>query len=317
MHRSMNDAIANTEPEFFRRILDAMSEHIAVIDPHGAIRYVNRPWLSFCAANDGPKSIDWTSVNYLDVCARAEAAGDEYGRLAREGIEHLAHGIEPEYALEYPCHSPEEQRWFMARMTRLEVAGCRYIVISHHDITQRKLVEERAEQLARTDPLTGVANRKQLDEFLGQEWKRAMRSRKELSVLLLDIDAFKLFNDHYGHQAGDDCLRRIAAALRSTHRRAAELVARYGGEEFLVVMGDASGEHAEAGAQRTLETVRGLAIPHEYSDIASIVTVSVGVATMVPDKASAEAVIVRAADEALYAAKEDGGDQYRVAVDAR
>lgn len=313
----MGDAAADTEIDFFRHVLDAMSEHIVVIDPDGAIRYVNRPWLSYCADNDGPDGIDWTSVNYLDVCVRAEAAGDTYGRLAREGIEHLATGAETEYALEYPCHSPDEQRWFMARMTLLEVADRKYLVISHHDITQRKLAEDRAEALARTDSLTGVANRKQLDECLGQEWKRAMRNEIELSVLLLDIDAFKPFNDHYGHQAGDDCLRRVAEAVQSMHRRAGELVARYGGEEFLVIMGDSNGEQAEASAQRILETVRELAIPHEYSNVTSVVTVSIGVATMVPGKGDDEAVIIRAADKALYAAKEGGRNRYRVAGDTR
>jgi len=313
----MDHAAANSDSDFFRHVLDAMSEHIAVIDPDGAIRYVNHPWLTFCAANNGPDDIDWTRVNYLDVCARAEAAGDDYGRLAREGIEHLVGGTETEYALEYPCHSPDEQRWFMARMTLLEVSGCRYVVISHHDITQRRLVEERAEELARTDPLTGVANRKQLDEFLARECKRAMRNGNELSVLLLDIDLFKSFNDHYGHQAGDECLRRVAEALRSTHRRAGELVARYGGEEFLVIMGDASAAEAEAGARRTLEAVCELAIPHEHSDVAPVVTVSIGVATMAPDRAAAEAAIVSAADEALYVAKEGGRNRYCVAADAR
>lgn len=311
----MGHATADTELDFFRHVLDAMSEHIVVIDPEGAIRYVNRPWLSFCADNDGPDDIDWMSVNYLDVCVRAEAAGDAYGRLAREGIEHLASGAETEYALEYPCHSPDEQRWFMARMTPLEVADRKYFVISHHDITQRKLAEDRAEALARTDSLTGVANRKQLDECLGQEWKRAMRNENELSVLLLDIDAFKSFNDHYGHQAGDDCLRKVAEAVQSMHRRAGELVARYGGKEFLVIMGDSNGEQAEARAQRILETVRELAIPHEYSDVTSVVTVSIGVATMVPGKGGDEAVIIGAADKALYAAKEGGRNRYRVAGD--
>ncbi len=291
-----------------------MTEHVVVIDIHGAIHYVNRPWERFCSANAGSGDIDWTSFNYLDVCDAAARDGDEYGCLAREGIEALAAGRSTEHSLEYPCHSPEKPRWFLAHMTALEMEDERYIVISHHDITQRRLAEEKTEALARTDGLTEVANRTHFDEFLDQQWRSALRAGEALSVLLLDIDYFKPFNDHYGHQAGDECLRRVAAALRGALKRPSDLVARYGGEEFVLVLGQSSVADARANAQRILDTVRDLAIAHAYSDVAPVVTASIGVVTAVPRHEGDVSSLLQAADEALYQAKHEGRDRFRVAA---
>lgn len=301
------------DPEFFRLVLDAMSEHVAVVDMDGVIVYVNRPWSDFCVRNDGPSSIRWQGMNYRAVCEQAAADGDEFGAMAVEGLRRLTTGTDSEYALEYPCHEPDQQRWFMAQMTPLSVRGRDYIVISHHDITQRKLAEQKADALARTDGLVGIPNRTHLDEFLGREWKRAMRAGRELSVLLLDIDAFKPFNDHYGHAAGDDCLQRVGAAVHALHRRETDLVARYGGEEFVVVLAESDADQAIACAERVLATVRELKIVHEHSTAAPVVTVSIGVATMVPAEGTDESTILEAADAALYEAKAAGRDCYRVA----
>jgi len=303
------------DDSFFKSVLDSMTEHIVVVGIDGAIHYVNRPWLRFCAANDGPTGADWTGFNYLHVCDDAAAAGDEHGRLAREGIEALAAGRLREYSLEYPCHSPTEPRWFLAHMSMLEVDAGRYIVISHHNITQRKLAEDKAERLARTDGLTGLANRQYMDWFLDQEWRRATRAGEAVSVLLLDIDFFKPFNDHYGHQAGDECLRRIGAALQGELKRVGDLVARYGGEELLVVLGQSGVEEARANAARVLEAVRRLGIPHEHSGASSVVTASLGAATMVPRRGTGPAAIIQAADEALYRAKREGRDRFCMATD--
>lgn len=297
---------------FFQAVLDSMTEHVVVVDADGAIHYVNRPWERFCTANDGSADIDWTTFNYLDVCDAAARDGDVYGRLAREGIEALVADRSNEYSLEYPCHSPEEPRWFLAHMTALDIGDDRFIVISHHDITQRRLAEEKAEALARTDGLTGIANRTHFEEFLERQWRRAARAREAVSLLLLDVDFFKPFNDHYGHQAGDQCLRTVATALEGILKRASDLVARYGGEEFVLVLGQSSEEDARANAQRILDTVRGLAIAHEYSRVAPVVTVSIGVATAVPRREGDMSSLIQCADEALYRAKNEGRARFRV-----
>jgi diguanylate cyclase (GGDEF)-like protein len=162
------------------------------------------------------------------------------------------------------------------------------------------------ENLSTLDGLTGIANRRRLDECLTQEWLRGRRNQSPLSVCLLDIDFFKRFNDRYGHAAGDDCLRRVALALASVTRRAADLVARYGGEEFVCVLPDTDAAGAALLADRCRAAVAALAIPHVESNAAKHVTVSGGVATETPTDESSPAHLLEAADRLLYQAKHAG-----------
>jgi len=313
---TMTTSTTNEPARFFQAILESMQEQIAVIDGDGTIRYVNRPWLEFCRANDGPEDLDWTGVSYLEVCDRAARQGDEDGGSAAEGIRRLAQGLETEYNLEYPCHSPTEKRWFVARMTPLMSDEGDYFVITHQNITERKLSEEKVEELLRTDSLTEIANRHRFDEFLDQEWRRAMRAGHRFSLLLLDIDHFKAFNDHYGHQRGDEALHAVAGALAALVGRASDLVARYGGEELAIILGNSTQEQAVEIADRALEAIRNLEIAHKHSDVGPIVTVSVGVATMTPAEGDKPEQLVAAADEALYKAKDQGRDRACVHPDA-
>lgn len=162
---------------------------------------------------------------------------------------------------------------------------------------------------ARTDPLTGLANRRHFDDFLSQVWVHSQSQRGAMAVLLIDIDHFKHYNDQHGHPAGDRCLCEVAQTLESTVRKTGDLVARWGGEEFAVVMSHASREMAEATAQRMRDAVRLRAVPHGSSSVASVVTVSIGVAAFTPWDANDAQVLVQAADTALYEAKVRGRDQ--------
>jgi diguanylate cyclase (GGDEF)-like protein len=169
-------------------------------------------------------------------------------------------------------------------------------------------------ELMLTDALTGVANRRSFNDALDNEWRRCARAHAPLSVIMIDIDHFKLYNDAYGHQAGDICLRQVANAMVRCAGRTPDLLARYGGEEFVILLPQASEEGAETVAQRILSAVRELAIPHRMSSAANIVTVSLGVATIVPSEGNCDAdTLVRAADSALYQAKKDGRNRYRIA----
>ncbi len=156
------------------------------------------------------------------------------------------------------------------------------------------------------DGLTGIWNRRRLDEVMTQEWQRALRDQKTISMILLDVDHFKKYNDHYGHQAGDDCLYHVAEALDRTATRAADFVARYGGEEFAVLVPDVDADEAQQLAELMRQSVANLGLPHADSTAAPYVTVSVGVATQVPDEQHTAARLVEAADRALYQAKESG-----------
>ena len=155
-----------------------------------------------------------------------------------------------------------------------------------------------------TDPLTGLANRRRFDAVFADEWARGCRSRQPLAIIMLDIDYFKAYNDHYGHQAGDECLRAVAQVLQTSARRAGDLVARYGGEEF--VAADADLGNARELAETMRRSVELLALPHELSKAAAVVTVSLGVAVVVPTEYLQAARLLHLADDALYRAKNAG-----------
>jgi len=165
---------------------------------------------------------------------------------------------------------------------------------------------EQLRQLSLHDALTGLPNRRQFDLTLEMEWSRAIRNRRPLSLLLLDVDCFKALNDQYGHPAGDDCLQRIAGALQSSLRRAAETAARYGGEEFAAILPEADATGAALVAETMRQNVLALQILHEGSLMERFVTVSVGVATAYPTTEGSPVTLIGAADAALYRAKQRG-----------
>ncbi len=160
--------------------------------------------------------------------------------------------------------------------------------------------------MAFVDGLTGVANRRRLDDTLDHEWRRCRRNRTPLALLMIDIDCFKQYNDSYGHQAGDNCLRAVAHAVRETLARSHDQVARYGGEEFACLLPDTDLEGALETAERVRRAVCDLRVPHKDSPVASVVTVSLGVAVTVPTAAPGPEALLAAADARLYAAKQQG-----------
>ncbi|SDB71179.1 sensor domain-containing diguanylate cyclase [Belnapia rosea] len=184
------------------------------------------------------------------------------------------------------------------------------VVAVTRDITERKVLERQLANLARLDGLTGVANRRSFDEALGRAWAQCMQAGLPVSLILVDVDHFKAFNDHYGHQGGDGCLRVVAATVGATIRRAGDLVARYGGEEFVVLLPETDAEGAAAVAERLRMEVEALALPHAACGREDgVVTVSVGLATMRPAScrsARGPEALVEAADQALYQAKQAG-----------
>jgi diguanylate cyclase (GGDEF)-like protein len=186
-----------------------------------------------------------------------------------------------------------------------------------HDITEVRRYWDILENLSTTDGLTAISNRRRFDGFLEQEWRRSMRERAELSLILIDIDFFKQFNDRYGHLAGDDCLKQVAATLKETAQRAGDLVARYGGEEFACILHGTGQKRARAMARRIADKIAGLKIPHEGSAVADHVTLSFGVATIVPERGQDYSDLIRMADLSLYSAKEGGRNRVVALPDER
>ena len=191
------------------------------------------------------------------------------------------------------------------------------------DITERKTAEQALAQVrtaleerVRLDPLTQVANRLALDEHMDTEWHRAQRSHTPLSLLMIDVDHFKAYNDHYGHVAGDHCLQQVARAISASVTRAGDLVARYGGEEFAVLLPDTDAAHARLIAQKIRDAVAAQAIAHDRSPAQPYITVSIGVACARPAAQDAPEPGVQSlfeqADAALYTAKQSGRDQVAI-----
>ena len=174
--------------------------------------------------------------------------------------------------------------------------------------SQQQLVETNLalRRLTQSDGLTGLANRRYFDEYLDTEWLRGLRERRELAVLMIDVDHFKAFNDNYGHVAGDDALKRVAQAMRETCNRSSDLVARYGGEEFAAILPSTSPGGARLIAEKLRMAVRALEIEHSGSTTADTITISVGCAALVPLVDQPSSYLLALADQRLYDAKRAG-----------
>jgi len=181
---------------------------------------------------------------------------------------------------------------------------------------QLKRQADLLERLALLDGLTGIANRRRFDETLVDEWKRAERSGEALALIMLDIDHFKLFNDHYGHGAGDDCLRRVAAVMQEEICRPGDLAARYGGEEFVALLPATEGEGARAVAGRLRARIEALHLPHSQSPTSTWVTASLGVASCRPQRDRLPQTLTELADRMLYQAKAAGRNRLILAPTA-
>lgn len=185
------------------------------------------------------------------------------------------------------------------------------MLIIAHDISDRRKAEELLHSLSMSDGLTGIANRRRFDEFLEQEWRRAMRDETPLSLVMCDIDYFKQYNDTYGHLDGDDCLKRVVEAISSKLRRPGDLCARYGGEEFALIISGTAVQSALSLAESVRAAVESLRIPHGSSSVSSVVTLSLGVAAITPQKGASSDELIAAADQALYQAKSEGRNRVR------
>jgi diguanylate cyclase (GGDEF)-like protein len=185
----------------------------------------------------------------------------------------------------------------------IQAAIVRLRVRNHLEL---KRYRDFLEDLSLVDGLTGIGNRRRFDEFLVREWRRSRRARTPLALVLLDVDYFKAFNDHYGHAAGDDCLREVAATLAMLVRRPGDLCARYGGEEFAAILPHTDLAGARTLADRIREAVLALEIPHEGSAVSPHVTVSIGIAASDPAATEEPEDLLREADRRLYEAKAAG-----------
>jgi diguanylate cyclase (GGDEF)-like protein len=184
------------------------------------------------------------------------------------------------------------------------------------DISERKKTEEKLislqkelEELSFKDGLTGIANRRMFDSVMDMEWTNGRRNHQPLSLIILDIDYFKQYNDHYGHIKGDDCLRLVAKTLSGAATRSKDFLARLGGEEFVLVLPETGDTAAKKIAGRCRDLIAKRRIPHEKSEVGEILTISLGVGTVIPSRNIEPMAFVEMVDKLLYKAKENGRDR--------
>ncbi|ADE12453.1 diguanylate cyclase [Sideroxydans lithotrophicus] len=235
------------------------------------------------------KKDDWTAIIFLTSMTKDEdlARGIEVG-----GDDYLMKPIS-----EVVLHAK------VRAMRRLIEMQRSLVDVSH----QLNAANKELQRLSTTDGLTGIANRRMFDELSLREWRRCERMKKPLALVMLDIDSFKLFNDQFGHQAGDECLRAVAGQVARAAPRAADLAARYGGEEFVLVLGETDADGAKWVAENVRQHVAELGIPHATPS--RRVTISCGIASVEPKSGFSLDVLLRSADRALYQAKVEGRDR--------
>ncbi len=289
--------------KFYKQVLDAIAERLVVIDKQGNIVFANKAWSDYDRAYGEGSPTDWAKQNYIEVCDRAAADGDPHGAEVAAGIRRTISGELDSFYYEYPCHTATAEFWYMMRIVASDENR---FVISHHDITERKRAEQEALRLSRVDGLTGVSNRRCFDDFVQTEWKRCSRFAMPLSLALLDIDHFKLINDTYGHQVGDDSLRAVGGVLGGLAKRPTDLCARYGGEEFALIFGGTHLHESKTMISNAVARICDLKIPNQHSPIEGRLTVSVGVASISPNKNDDLHAFIGAVDALLYQAKCDG-----------
>ncbi len=284
-------------------VFNSLDQQIAVINQSGTIVDVNSAWVRFGLDNGLAGDSVSVGINYLDVLRASEASGDSLSSESIQGISEVLNSKRDCFDFEYPCHTPEQKRWFRMHMTGLHGSAEKLFVISHQDITQRKLAEEKAEYLSRHDSLTGLANRRHFNEVLHNEMQRSLRGQSTISLMLIDVDHFKDYNDELGHLAGDHCLAKVGQVLLPFVRRPGDLAARIGGDEFALLLGDTDFTGSQMIADTVRNNVSTLDLPY---DGCKGITVSIGVFSSIPHLQQTETFLLEMADNALYKAKSAG-----------
>jgi diguanylate cyclase (GGDEF)-like protein/PAS domain S-box-containing protein len=298
----MGAALRANEADF-RLLAEQSSDMVMRIGFDERILYVSPS----CA-----RVLGWDPDQIIGTPALAGVNAEDLPRV-RQTVAALKRGETEEARLIYRNrHREKGEIWVETtlRVTRAsgtsEVDG---VVAISRDMTQHKDLQDKLTARAASDGLTGLANRRHFDERLRDEWARAKRDGTPLSLLMIDVDHFKRFNDQYGHQAGDACLRSLAEILANEARRPTDLAARYGGEEFALLLPGTDAEGCARIGERVRDALRELAIPHANPP-SNLVTVSLGGATDLPGANTADYTsLIEAADRALYAAKEGGRDR--------
>ncbi len=317
---SQTNQALSASARFAKSTIDALSMNLCVLDAEGTITAVNQSWRDFALANGTQPSEVSEGANYLAVCDAVQKslvvvkknslAVEDVAQEIAFGLRQVLAGEKSEFALEYPCHSPSEQRWYVARMTRFSGAGPTHAVVTHENITKRKQAEDRLLQFAHYDALTGLPNRVLLRDRLVQAISHAERNGWIVAVLFLDLDHFKLVNDTYGHASGDRLLQQVSDRL-SQCLRGVDTVGRLGGDEFAIVLPKIA--HAEDAALVAQKIMGIFKDPVYIDEMETFVSGSIGI-TLYPVDGAEPELLIQNADTAMYGAKELGRNNYQFYV---
>ena len=286
---------------FAGAVIDALSSHICVVDKDGVIVTVNRAWQNYTVENPPVSGHTGVGTNYLKVCRSASGSDSEDGEKFALGVESVLEGKTELFQMEYPCHSPTKKRWYLGRVTPLKT-NQRGAVISHMEITDRKLLEFELVRLAATDLLTGLPNRRHFLETANLEVARASRFCASASVIMIDLDHFKTINDTYGHAVGDEALRCLTQVCKKLLRQI-DVFGRIGGEEFAIMLPGTNATGAVSLAERLRLAVHET--PFNSHQNQFNITASFGIAEVRIGEREVDQCLGRA-DFALYAAKKAG-----------
>lgn len=297
--KKAEDALRKNEDNL-RRLIERNPVAMAVTEKDGKFVFFNNKFIeTFGYTLDDIPSVDhWWPLAYPDEHYRQKVV-DSWRAAARKAIKNKNETGTQEWRVTCKNGSLRDIEFRMASLQEVNI-------VIYNDITERKRVEELLRHLSTIDELTGLANRRSFDTFLDEEWRRALRDKHQISMMMIDVDFFKKYNDTYGHLKGDDCLKFVAEILKGVARRPGDNVARFGGEEFVVVLSDTDKQHTVSIAEKIRMDVEGLKIRHDQSRISSYVTVSVGVASLIPQQNMSPVELIKYADEALYKAKKEG-----------
>jgi diguanylate cyclase (GGDEF)-like protein/PAS domain S-box-containing protein len=306
--------------ELYRSILNASPDDITITDLQGCIQVVSpaaKKMFGYAPEFEDfvgsqlvdyilPEDRDRAKLNIIKMQKGEQTGPNEYKGIRKDKS---IIDIEVNSGIIYGASCQPSRMVFIVR----DISERKQTEIKIQQLVKQLEIEKKAAQRnANTDSMTGLANRRYFDEVLSLEFRRSKRSGLPISLIMLDVDYFKKFNDFYGHIAGDECLRQIGNVLKTVVGRATDIVARYGGEEFVVILTDTDEVGAVTLAERIRKAVADLSIPHSDSDIFEYVTVSLGVVTAHTTKSTLLAQIVMLADEAMYRAKKSGRNQVSV-----
>ncbi|MBD0269079.1 MAG: diguanylate cyclase [Cyanobacteria bacterium Co-bin8] len=306
----------NTQKQFLQQVIDNMPSATFVKDCQGRLIAVNQA----SASMHGKQPEEMIGKVETEFNPNVTSADLEHLFTLNQQVISQRITLQEELTI---TNVSGETRWYQTIVSPFvspsgEVQG---IIGNCIDITERKSVEAdlqaanlKLERLATFDSLTKVANRRRFDDYLQQEWQRMAREGQPLSLILLDVDYFKIYNDFFGHQQGDVCLFKVAQALCRAVKRTADLVARYGGEEFTVILPNTRRAGAIVVAEAIQSEIASLQVPHPNSAVSPYVTASMGIASTMPSSDGSCDELLAAADAALYQAKRRGRDRYWVRI---